>query len=275
MKLTGLMLLFVLTAGYASASYVFAADDPWLRENGIEVPTFSDALVPVQFEKASGGTLKDGGRWQGALDLLLYSIKGEPLTVTIEAGNIYKDRPPLKYRFTKPDGSNISAWTDLPSTGNLPVDGKQHVVVCDVPEPGLYRLYINDHNAGWRLTGTRRDCPLVMTLNGRKFHHHGYTSLEYFYVPKGTRDVVYFWNGGKHSVETPNGTRTAVPGTLEKRSKFVKIPVPQGMDGKVWKFHYMNLDSVHFVTCPDILAFSPSGLMVPKELVENDGLQLR
>lgn len=272
MKITLTLMGATLTAIAGFAAGLFSADDPWLQANGVAVRTFSEELVPVAFEETDpGAKLLDVGRWQDKVDLLLYSIAGEPLELGIEVGMIYPDRGPLVCHLTRPDGTEV---TDPPTLVELKLRVDPHQLRLEVPEPGLYRLRSGNGDAGWRLADTARDCPLVVSVRERAFHHHGYTSLEYFYVPKGTRDIAYFWKGGPHFIEAPDGNQTALA-DIPPDGKLIKVPVPAGMDGKPWKFHYMNLNQLQFINCPNYLAFSRTGLMVPEDLVEKDELFVR
>jgi hypothetical protein len=97
----------------------------------------------------------------------------------------------------------------------------------------------------------------------------GQMARVYFYVPKGTRQIQYFWEGGPHKVLGPDG---ALVSTVTSRGTYVKIDVPDGADGKAWSFAELSLGHLWFFNVPNYLAASPEALLVPREVAERDGL---
>ncbi len=92
----------------------------------------------------------------------------------------------------------------------------------------------------------------------------------YFYVPKGTRELQYYWAGNPHRIHGPDG---AILQEVTTTGAFVKVPVPDGADGKTWHLSQMMLGRLWFFNAPNYLAASPKALLVPKELAERDGLR--
>ena len=83
----------------------------------------------------------------------------------------------------------------------------------------------------------------------------------YFYVPRGTGRIDYYWKGGPHEVRAPDGK---VLGEISTSGKFVTIDVPGGADGQVWSFTKLALGHLWFFNVPNYLAASPDALLVPK-----------
>lgn len=91
----------------------------------------------------------------------------------------------------------------------------------------------------------------------------------YFYVPKGTRRLSYYWDGGPHEVCGPQGHVIA---TVDTRGRFVTIPVAAGWEGKIWSFRKLATGHLWFLNAPNYLAASPEALLAPQELASEDAV---
>jgi hypothetical protein len=100
----------------------------------------------------------------------------------------------------------------------------------------------------------------------------------FFYVPRGTKNLEYYYTrtnfhpGGPHQVVDPTGK---VVRDVDINGDWIAIPVPKGMDGKVWSFKTPVLGVFWFNNFPNYLAASPEALLVPREVAEKDGLKVR
>jgi hypothetical protein len=95
--------------------------------------------------------------------------------------------------------------------------------------------------------------------------------LVYFYVPKGTKRIEYFATS-PHSVNSPDGAeQKAVP----VANDWITIPVPAGMDGKLWTMRNVTFGKFIFSNVPSYFSPTPNGLVVPREVAEKDGLAIR
>lgn len=92
----------------------------------------------------------------------------------------------------------------------------------------------------------------------------------YFYVPKGTARLQYFWSGNPHDVRGPDG---AIVGKAAGKGAIADIAVPPGMDGKVWSLTRLGTGHFWFFNVPNYLSASPDGLLVSREVAVRDGLQ--
>lgn len=63
--------------------------------------------------------------------------------------------------------------------------------------------------------------------------------------------------------------------TVDVNGDYVKVPVPEGMDGKLWQFETPVLGFYRFSNVPNYIAASPHALLVPREVAVKDGLQIR
>jgi hypothetical protein len=240
-------------------------------DNAIEEKQFSNDLVPVDFSGASStdaiapaAPVESVQTYQWGLRYALYSLKGEPLQMTLIAGTIAHYRNMAPARWTVTDASKRHIAGD-----RLPLDGQLHKLELKVPSPGLYFLDFDDSMAGWQIRMAPGRHAAVVLEPTRRVEHAGWMQPMHFYVPKGTSELQYYWSGNPHRVHGPDGK---VLKEVTTRGSFVKVAVPDGADGKTWHFSQMMLDSLRFFNAPNYIAASPAALLVPKELAVKDGL---
>lgn len=153
-----------------------------------------------------------------------------------------------------------------------PADGQPHTVTLRTPYDGLHRVRFEDGGdftkvkwpEGWAVTvETDMDSPHVGS------HFRGNWTL-YFYVPKGTKKI-----GGWASRIADWAPRTC--GTLidpegnprhdfgQHEEGWFSVDVPEGMDGKLWKFQDNNGQRL-LMTVPPYMARSAAELLLPVEV---------
>jgi hypothetical protein len=138
-----------------------------------------------------------------------------------------------------------------------------------VPKAGTYYLEGNDSGAGWRLK-VEKDRPVTLLSNrSRRYLHLGQMQEMFFYVPKGTRELQYFWSGGPHKVLGPD--RKPIQ-EVKESDEVVTVPVPEGKDGACWSLSPHGHGHLWFFNAPNGLAASPNALLLPSELVARDGV---
>lgn len=231
---------------------------------GAEIPVraFSRELAPVVF---AGLPPQPSRYWFGGLaTFAVCSLDGAPVRCTLTTATFgYGDTlPDLRYTLTDARGRTVAA-------GRLSTDARPHVLALAVPKPGCYWLDVDDSSAGWNLD-VPADQRFSLALRRDRFHsHYGAWTPLYFYVPKGTREIVYYANCNPHQVVRPDGV---VAREVNAQPAYIRVPVPPGMDGKPWSF--LNLIPRHLWLCnvPNYLSRSPAGLLVPREVAVADGL---
>lgn len=252
--------------------YTQAERDAYFREaldafepQPFEQLTFSDDLRPVMFDGARPAATHQ--RYQGRMPIVMYSLQGEPLSVTVTTGTIvgYRDRADARYTWRDADGNELSS-------GKLPLDGEEHELTLKPPKPGLYHLDFNDSGAGWAFKADPQQILSIRPQRATTHRHAGWMQAIYFYVPKGTQQIVYFWEGNEHRVHGPDG---AVLQKVDTSGGFVTVDVPPGMDGKPWKFSQMAMGEIWFFNAPNVFAASPQSLLLPQELIVKDDLRVR
>jgi len=241
---------------------LFREDVVRFHPKPIDELSFTDELVPAGF--ATKSPAASFQRYQKGTRYALYSKDGKALELTIITGVIawYRDRPNATYTITDARGREVSS-------GRLPQDGEDHALRVEVPVAGLYWLDFNDQAAGWgiKLAAAR---PVSVALSRAKHPlHMGHMQRMYFYVPRGTKEIQYYWKGGPHVVHGPDGKAAA---EVTTKGKFVTIDVPTGSDGGVWSFSKLALGHLWFFNIPNYLAASPDAMLVPREIAEKDGL---
>ena len=270
----------------------WAVDKPYTREEteaefreglayfkpdeSIEEKRFSADLVAVDFAAAAAGApgapaapapppAESVQTYQWTLPYALYSVGGEPLEFTLVTGTIahYRDMAPARWAVTDAAGTRLAGE-------RLPLDGQPRPISVKVPGPGLYHLEVDDSSAGWQVRVAPGRRAAVVLDTSRRVEHAGWMQPMYFYVPKGTRELQYYWLGQPHRVHGPDG---ALLKEVTTTGVFVKVPVPDGADGKPWHLSQMMLGTLSFFNAPNYLAASPQALLVPKELAEKDGLR--
>jgi len=239
----------------------------YFRPHQVAQVTYSEDLVPVRFRDDEEGMNSDRGMFQGGLRYALYSVDGGPLSVTVTTGVIawYRNFPPARYSFEDAAGEVIAE-------GRLPLDGEKHTLTVEVPSAGLYYLDFNDSSAGWRIEADANSALTIPLRRGSGLSHHGWNSDLYFYVPKGTEQIHYYWRGGPHRVHGPDGTLLR---EVTESGTFIMVPVPEGADGKLWRFSQMALGHLWFFNLPNYVATRPNALLVPREVAKADGLEGR
>ena len=165
------------------------------------------------------------------------------------------------------------------SEGRLPLDNKVHSVEFKAPKPGLYYLDMNDSGAGWSITipAGRPATVILAGEDGFMADPNFGSSLGplqnmCFYVPKGTKQIDYYWDGHPHVVLDPEQNLALKVSAFQE---FISVPVPVGQDGKLWYFSGLWPSRFGFFNIPNYIAASPDALLVPREVAAADGLPIR
>jgi len=235
---------------------IFAADLERFQPQQITERSFSTDLVPSGL--VSGKPAESFQRYQSPGKYAFYSVKGEPFEGSFTTGIIawYRDRP--KATLTVTDAEGVTVHEE-----RMVLDGLEHPVKVAVPKAGLYWLDFNDSAAAWGIRAKAgQPLAFVVSLKGRT-NSIGQLPRMYFFVPKGTKHIDYFWDGGPHEVLDPAGKLVAKIGA---RGKYIRIDVPASMDGQAWSLSRFALGRLLFANVPNYLAASPEALLVPKEV---------
>ena len=218
---------------------------------------FSNDLVPAGFADPSPAATRHS--WQRPMTYAMHSPQGEPLQVEFTTGVIAHYRNRAAARWTLRDGAKT-----IIASGTLPQDGEAHLLNMKVPGAGMYWFEGSDSGAGWTLKTEPGVAVTLPMQRGKRIIHLGQMPATYFFVPKGTRELNYFWSGGPHKLLGPDRKIIA---DVKVDDEIVTVPVPVGMDGKVWSFSPRAQSELWFFNAPNYLASSPAALLLPREVV--------
>lgn len=240
----------------------FQSDLVRFQPDPVEEITFLKDLVPSGLAAVESAASTQ--HYQNPMPYALYSKTGEPLVLTIHSGLIahYRDRADASYTITDSAGNEIVR-------ARVKQDGEARELSIPVPGAGLYWLNYQDQAVGWGVTIPAGSSISIAPPRYAPPAQMGQMARIYFYVPKGTRQIQYFWEGGPHKVLDPEGQLVT---TVNTRGSHVKIDVPEGADGKAWSFAEISLGHLWFFNVPNYLAASPDALLVPREVAARDGL---
>lgn len=225
---------------------------------------FSSDLVAVNLggERVATSQLYQ----EGSLYVLL-SLHGEPLKIKVQAGDAYGG---LRQTYSISDAKGQVLNSGKPAPKELVQ------FEFPVPAPGLYTLDFHDHGA-YSEVFLAADQIAALPLRDRGFRAMRAVPAMYFYVPKGTRQIQYYFKrepwqfGGPHQITDPSGH---VAKEVDVDGDYVSVPVPPGMDGKAWKIGgpSFGLGRFIFFNVPNFLSPSSAALLVPREVAVKDGL---
>ena len=102
-----------------------------------------------------------------------------------------------------------------------------------------------------------------------------YSGPHYFYVPKGTRDLI-FDTDVRFSVVIPGkGRKDFHPAERESGKSYIRVAVPEGTDGQMWHTTTMTRGSVMLLNTPPLFSLHRSTVFAPRELSESEGLSTK
>jgi len=224
---------------------------------------FSEDLVPVKWPNTPKFLEPEHGHeYQGSMKYAFYSLKGEPLEFNTWVGDAWGYR--TSFTITDAEGKVIVTVKPEPKSNTL------HKI--EVPEAGLYYLNFSDPGAYWSFYAKPSQIASIVVLpevTGARSPN--LLKPMCFYVPKGTKVLEYFATTG-NNIHAPDGTQLNEKQTV---NNWVSIPVPKGADGKLWTIGGMAFGKFYFSNIPSYVASSAESLLVPREVAEKDGLEIR
>lgn len=237
----------------------FRAGLDYFKPTPVAEVKFSTDLVRSGFTSAKPAVSQQ--TYQNAATYALHSSGGEPLEMEFTAGIIahYRDRPAATWTLTDGAGKSVAS-------GKVPLDGEPHKLSIKVPKAGTY-LFEGKTSAGWRVKVESGRAMSLLNVRGQRLQHLGQMQEMYFFVPRGTRELHYFWSGGAHKVLDAD---RKIIGDVTSRDEVVTVPVPAGKDGQVWSLSPRAHGQLWFYNAPNLLAASPAALLLPRELVAAD-----
>lgn len=245
----------------------------YFQPQEVDEKKFSDDLVPVVFPETKVSALSPffpklatTQYFAGSVRYALFSFKGEPLELEITK----EPENRTSFALFNASGNVLAAQAYRPvSEYAIGVDTAQKYRF-EVPGPGLYYLEISSTNRGVGF-GAKQPATVVLPRDVNLDSYIWGGTPHYFYVPKGTRQIQYYWSGMAHRIINPNNE---VARDVNANYEYITIPVPEGMDGRPWGVA-ARLGQMWLFNCPNFVAATPDALMVPRELAVKDGLTIR
>jgi len=236
---------------------------PKIRDDLLPRQKFSTDLVAVKWPdlKPEENNIAGKQTYQGSMTYALLSAKGEPLEFTTEAGDAWG----YKTGFQVTDAKGKVLESGKPDAKVLVT----HKV--KVPGAGIYYLNYYDPGAYWTFTA-KAGLPYSIVVLPEVATARSPSGLQpmYFYVPKGVKELQYFTTGN-HTVFAPDGSKQKYIAAND----WAIIPIPPGMDGKLWHLEGAWFGKFYFSNAPSYFSPTPEGVLVPRELAKKDGLTVR
>ena len=148
----------------------------------------------------------------------------------------------------------------------LPADRVARAYSIPVSGSGLFRLDVVDQggfDVDWDSTFAVTKVLSEATPTG----FHADWAL-YFYVPVGTAVIGGYWSKVGCELVDPDGAVALVNAV---HNAYFALPVPSGQDGQIWQIRKCN-PLCYLMTVPPQAARSPQELLLPREVVDADGL---
>ncbi len=203
----------------------------------------------------------------------------EPITVQLHAAASASPDPVFETTVK-------STWTDNALTGDAvgaaPSGTEELVCLCS-PYGGLHELVVQDTRGAGYTVKTPSGDRWVLEVGPDEPARTGNRWYMYFYVPRGTRVVGVYTRGtspGDAKLFTSTGRQACLidyegpePCSLggNKPAGYYGFAVPEGEDGKVWYIKYAA-NRKFLLTTPIQLAHDPSELLLPRDVVDADGI---
>ena len=243
---------------------VFQSDLKYFQPQPLLERRFTGVLVHPGFENPDSKRIRTRSmkmRFQRGRKFALASRQGERIGLRVQTGIIkgYRNRPDVKWSIAASSSDEILA------EGRLPLDGQEHEIRFTPPQAGVYILDIDDSGAAFGVSA-EAGVPISLQLErARPVRHLGqFQEPVFFYVPKGTRQLQFYWKGGKLKPRLfdPDGNQIA---EISANGKYVTVDIPEGKDGKPWHFRRFAPKQFWMVNAPNVLAATPSALIVPRD----------
>lgn len=244
-----------------------------LAEFAFPPAKFSADLVPASAALKLPTTYPAGelGPGRGTQTFYTY-VEKSPATLELRiAGGLiahYRDRGHVKVELWKIGGASQSGEKEtlVASDRSVPPDGVERAVKLAAKETGLFRLTVSDGGDRTHVKWPPGQPMTLLSSHDAPMNDSYGQWTQYFYVPKGTKDIALFGGGHGEVRDSENRPHFWLNG---REPNYCNVPVPPGQDGRVWCVRY-GKGAIRLLTVPPCLAATPQGLLLPKEVVDRD-----
>lgn len=102
-----------------------------------------------------------------------------------------------------------------------------------------------------------------------------YSGPHYFYVPRGTRELIVDANPRLSLIIPGQGRRDLVPADRVDGKSYIAVDVPAGADGSIWHTTTQTRGQVMLLNTPPLFSFHRHTHFVPREVSEAEGLSTK
>jgi hypothetical protein len=227
-----------------------------------EPVAYSEELVPATPLKLASVATGNADLMSRGVRSYFTWVEQAPAEIELQAaaGNIYNNRGDAKLALY-PAAETLGAAV---AHAAVPPDKEGRDIVLKTDFAGLHRIELTDATAGTRAGWNEGQPMTVRATADEPAVFSGRWNL-YFYVPRGTR-IIGGYSSAVGTLRDPDGKPIF---TFSNKPGYFSVPVPEGLDGKLWKFHQCAGER-RLMTVPPYLARNERELLLPAEVVEKD-----
>ncbi|MCM8816279.1 MAG: DUF4838 domain-containing protein [Candidatus Omnitrophica bacterium] len=240
----------------------------------IEPVSFSEKLTPVRglenIVVRDKTLVGDEGVQSGAPQTIYTWIEKAPAKIKLQVTggliSFYRDYGNVRIYLYSSKSPEIPVAQDT----SVPPDGKPYEITLETPHTGLHWFKITSGKDRAKVKIIEPDLPWTFEsgIKGRTFSPGTMWSM-YFYVPKGTKVVAGYSDGGAGKILDGNGREVFSFAGLPRYTYF-KVDVPERQDGRLWMFSGCNGRKI-LLNVPPYLSPSAEKLLLPEEVVNEVG----
>jgi hypothetical protein len=153
-------------------------------------------------------------------------------------------------------------------SAQIPPDNTPYDLTFDTDFSGLQSLRVSDGGGGYEVNPNAPDAAFTYNCGLHRTTRFTGRWTMYFYVPKGTTVVGgYQWGAsGTFGTDTLRDGDGNIVYTFVNVAGYWHVPVPEGQDGKLWRFNAcINMRAL--MTVPPYVARSADELLLPREVL--------
>lgn len=148
---------------------------------------------------------------------------------------------------------------------------KFHDVEFELPRAFEYRVEIT----GDFELRVPPETPFVFESSVTRPAWISYSGPHYFYVPRGTRELIVDANPRLSLVIPGKGRRDLSPADRVDGKSYIVVKVPDGADASIWHTTTQTRGQVMLLNTPPLFSFHRNTVFVPREVSESEGLSTK